>query len=70
MEDEVEYIGNMLLQFNLESKPLTQENLSSVFNRCIKDENGEIIGGYWLVWHCGTFYLLIHYKRISQSGNS
>ena len=26
MEDEAEHIGNMLLQFNLESKPLTQEN--------------------------------------------
>ena len=26
MEDEAEHIGNMLLQFNLESKPLTRKN--------------------------------------------
>ena len=45
MEDEAEHIGNMLLQFNLESKPLTQEKPFISINRCIKGENGEIIGG-------------------------
>lgn len=45
MEDEAEYIGNMLLQFNIESKPLTQEKPFISINRSIKDENGEIIGG-------------------------
>ena len=37
MEDEAEHIGNMLLQFNLESKPLTQEKPFININRCIKE---------------------------------
>ncbi len=44
-ENEAEHIGNMLLQFNIESKPLTQEKPFININRCIKDDNGEIIGG-------------------------
>ena len=45
MEEEAEYIGNMLLEFNLESKPLSQEKPFIAINRCIKDEKGEVIGG-------------------------
>ena len=45
MEEEAEYIGNMLLEFNLESKPLSQEKPFISIDRCIKDENGNIIGG-------------------------
>jgi GNAT superfamily N-acetyltransferase len=45
MEKEAEYIGNMLLEFNLESKPLSQEKPFVSINRCIKDEKGEVIGG-------------------------
>lgn len=45
MEEEAEYIGEMLLEFNLQSKPLSQEKPFIDINRCIKDENGEIIGG-------------------------
>ena len=45
MEKETEYIGNMLLEFNLESKPISQEKPFINIDRCIKDENGEIIGG-------------------------
>ena len=45
MEEEAEYIGNMLLEFNLESKPLSQEKSFIGINRCIKDEKGEVIGG-------------------------
>ncbi len=44
-EKEADFIGNMLLKFNLESKPLSQEEPFISINRCIKDENGEIIGG-------------------------
>lgn len=44
-EDEAEHIGNMLLQFNIESISLTQEKPFISINRCIKDEKGEIIGG-------------------------
>ena len=45
MEEEAEYIGNMLLEFNLESKPLSQEKPFIGINRCIKDEKGDVIGG-------------------------
>lgn len=45
MEEESEYIGNMLLQFNLQSKPLSQKKPFIDINKCVKDENGEIIGG-------------------------
>lgn len=45
MEKEAEYIGNRLLEFNLESIPLSQEKPFISIDRCIKDENGEIIGG-------------------------
>ena len=45
MEEEAEYIGNMLLEFNLESKPLSQEKPFIGISRCIKDEKGEVIGG-------------------------
>lgn len=54
IEEEAEYIGNMLLQFNLKSKPLTQEKPFISINRCIKDENGEVIGGIlacMALWH-------------------
>ena len=54
IEEEAEYIGNMLLQFNLKSKPLTQEKPFISINRCIKDEKGEVIGGIlacMALWH-------------------
>ena len=44
-DEEAEYIGNMLLEFNLESKPLSQEKPFIGINRCIKDEKGDVIGG-------------------------
>jgi len=44
-EEEAEFIGNMLLKYNLESKPIAQEKPFINVNRCIKDENGEVIGG-------------------------
>ena len=45
MEEEAEFIGNMLLAYNLESNPIAQEKPFINVNRCIKDENGEVIGG-------------------------
>ena len=54
MEEEADYIGNMLLEFNLQSKPLSQEKPFIHINRCIKAENGEIIGGILAclaLWH-------------------
>jgi len=54
MEEETEYIGKMLLKYNLESVPLSQEKPFISINRCIKDENGNIIGGILAclaLWH-------------------
>ena len=45
MDEEAVYIGNMLLEFNIESKSISQEKPFIDINRCIKGENGEIIGG-------------------------
>lgn len=44
-DEEADYIGNMLLEFNIESKSISQEKPFIDINRCIKNENGEIIGG-------------------------
>ncbi len=54
MEEETEHIGSMLLKYNLESIPLSQEKPFIGINRCIKDENGDIIGGILAcsaLWH-------------------
>jgi len=45
VEKEIEFIGNKLIEFNLQSKPLSQEKPFININKCIKDKNGEIIGG-------------------------
>ncbi|MBO0545898.1 hypothetical protein EXQ32_20410 [Clostridium botulinum] len=68
MEEEAEYIGNMLLEFNLQLKPLSQEKPFISINRCIKDENGEIIGGILAclaLWHILSIDTLWVKKRIS-----
>ncbi len=44
-EEECGYIGSKLLEYNIETIPLTQEKPFIFINRSIKDENGMIIGG-------------------------
>jgi len=54
MEEETEYIGSMLLKYNLESIPLSQKKPFISINKCIKDENGDIVGGILAcsaLWH-------------------
>jgi len=69
MEEETEYIGNMLLKFNLESIPLSQEKPFIGINRCIKDENGEIIGGIlaclalWNILSIDTLWVKKEYRN-------
>ncbi|WP_242961022.1 GNAT family N-acetyltransferase [Clostridium peptidivorans] len=71
MEEEAEYIGNMLLEFNLQSKPLSQEKPFIGINRCIKDENGEIIGGILAclaLWHILSIDTLWVKKEFRNQG--
>jgi len=69
MEEETEYIGKMLLKFNLESIPLSQEKPFIGINRCIKDENGEIIGGIlaclalWNILSIDTLWVKKEYRN-------
>ena len=39
-EDGIEYVSNMLLEFNLQAKSLTQEKSFITIKRCIKDQDG------------------------------
>ncbi|MEW9094616.1 MAG: GNAT family N-acetyltransferase [Clostridiaceae bacterium] len=71
MDEEAEYIGNMLLEFNLQSKPLSQEKPFISINRCIKDENGEIIGGVLAclaLWHILSIDTLWVKKEFRNQG--
>lgn len=69
MEEETEYIGDMLLRFNLESIPLSQEKPFIRINRCIKDESGEIIGGIlaclalWNILSIDTIWVKREYRN-------
>lgn len=69
MEEETEYIGNMLLKSNLESVPLSQDKPFIGINRCIKDENGEIIGGIlaclalWNILSIDTLWVKEEYRN-------
>lgn len=45
VDDEAAYIGNSLLEYNTAVIPLSQEKPFIHINRCVKDENGAIIGG-------------------------
>ena len=52
--EEAEYIDDMLMEHNKESKPFEQEEAFISINRCIKDEQGSVIGGilaYSVMWH-------------------
>lgn len=53
-EGEVEYIGNKLSEFNIDAISLSREKPFIFINRCIKDKNGEAIGGILTclaLWH-------------------
>ncbi len=69
IEEETEYIGNRLLNYNLESIPLSQEKPFIDINRCIKDENGDIIGGIlacsalWNILSIETLWVKEEYRN-------
>ena len=68
-EDEAEYVGNMLLEFNLQAKPLTQEKPFININRCIKDQDGTVIGGIlacsalWHILGIDTLWVKTEYRN-------
>ncbi|HEX3022104.1 MAG TPA: GNAT family N-acetyltransferase [Lachnospiraceae bacterium] len=53
-ETEADYIDDMLMMHNMESKPFTQEEAFVRINRCMKEEDGTVIGGilaYSVMWN-------------------
>jgi len=60
---ESEYIGNKLLEYNLSMKPLEQNEPFIEINRCVKNIDGEVIGGIlaiaalWHVLHIDTMWV-------------
>ena len=70
-ERDVEYIGNKLLEFNIESIPLSQEKPFIDINRCIKDEKGVVIGGILAclaLWHILSIDTLWVKKEFRNQG--
>ncbi len=62
-KSECEYIGNKLLEYNLSMKPLEQNEPFIEINRCVKNSDGEVIGGIlaiaalWQVLHIDTMWV-------------
>ncbi len=62
-KSECEYIGNKLLEYNLSMKPLEQNEPFIEINRCVKNSDGEVIGGIlaiaalWHVLHIDTMWV-------------
>ncbi len=55
---ESEYIGEKLLEYNLNMIALEQKEPFIEINRCIKNGNGEVIGGILAIaalWHVFTY---------------
>ncbi len=69
MEEEANYIGKMLLEYNLEAIPLSQERPFIDINRCIKNEKGDIIGGIlaclalWNILSIETLWVKKEYRN-------
>ena len=62
-KSESEYIGEKLLEYNLDMKALEQNEPFIEINRCIKNSDGEIIGGVlaivalWNILHIDTMWV-------------
>lgn len=63
VKSESEYIGEKLLEYNLSMKPLEQKEPFIEINRCVKNNDGEVIGGIlavaalWHVLHIDTMWV-------------
>ena len=62
-KSESEYIGEKLLEYNLDMKALEQKEPFIEINRCVKNSDGEVIGGIlaisalWHVLHIDTMWV-------------
>ena len=62
-KSESEYIGEKLLEYNLGMKALDQEEPFIEINRCIKNSDGDVIGGIlaiaalWHILHIDTMWV-------------
>jgi GNAT superfamily N-acetyltransferase len=62
-KSESEYIGKRLLEYNLDMKPLEQKEPFVEINRCIKNSDGDVIGGIlaiaalWHILHIDTMWV-------------
>ena len=62
-KSESEYIGKKLLEYNLGVIPLEQQEPFIEINRCIKNSNGDVIGGIlaiaalWHILHIDTMWV-------------
>ena len=62
-KSESEYIGEKLLEYNLSMKPLEQQEPFIEINRCVKNSEGEVIGGIlaiaalWNILHIDTMWV-------------
>lgn len=60
---ESEYIGEKLLEYNLSIKPLEQQDTFIEINRCVKNSQGDVIGGIlaisalWHILHIDTMWV-------------
>lgn len=60
---ESEFIGKRLLEYNLGMKPMEQKEPFIEINRCIKNSDGDVIGGIlaiaalWNILHIDTMWV-------------
>ncbi|MGL4989909.1 MAG: GNAT family N-acetyltransferase [Sarcina sp.] len=67
--EEADYIENMLLKHNNEIKAFEQENVFETINRCVKDEEGNLLGGIlaysvmWKILYIDTVWVRKDYRN-------
>ncbi len=67
--EETDYIDDMLMEHNRAAKPFEQEEPFIGINRCIKNEQGEVIGGllaYSVMWR--ILYIDMLWVQADQRG--
>lgn len=67
--EEADYIENMLLKHNNDVKAFDQENIFETINKCIKDEEGNLLGGIlaysvmWKILYIDTLWVRKDYRN-------
>jgi len=74
-KSESEYIGEKLLEYNLSMKPLEQREPFIEINRCVKNSEGEVIGGIlaiaalWNILHIDTMWVKQEFRGNKIASN-